>query len=262
MTKIRTRDSAMTPKSSGKFIDLSKINIPCEQCSARYLCFLSDHLPNTRGNGNENQVTPTVRHPHYDRGHTVFRAGDTLQALYVIRSGTLKTAMFDGDGEERILGFHLPGEMVGLEALGSGSHSCFGEVTERASLCAIPLHRLKDVLCVPRVHYEVLRAMGEEIHRREKQQVYLAYGAEKRMATFLLCLSVRLRKLRYEVRGFRLSMSRQDIANYLGLSLATTSRLLHQLQTESRIQVQNRFVDILDMEWLKHTAGECLLGDC
>ncbi|MDA8364729.1 MAG: helix-turn-helix domain-containing protein [Gammaproteobacteria bacterium] len=185
-----------------------------------------------------------------------------MQTLYVIRSGTLKTSMFDENGEERILGFHLPGEMVGLDALGGDSHPCFAEVAERASLCAIPLNRLKDVLCVPRVHYQVLRTMGAEIHRREKQQVYMTYGAEKRLATFLLCLSVRLRKLGYEVHGFRLSMSRQDIANYLGLSLATVSRLLHQLQTEDRIQIQNRFVDILDMVWLKHTAAECLLGDC
>ena len=254
------RDYAMTPKPPGTIIDLTKIKIPCDKCSARYLCHLSDNLSNTNGEGNH--ITQTVRHPRFDRGYYVFRAGDPLQALYVIRSGTLKTVVFDGDGEERILGFHLPGELVGLDALGTGRHPCFGQVMESARLCAVPLNRLKDILCVPRVHYHVLRVMGEEIHHREKQQIYHGYGAEKRLATFLLCLSVRLRMLGYEVHGFRLSMSCADIANYLALSLETTSRLFHQLQTDGRLKVRNRFVDILDMEWLKQTAGECLMGDC
>jgi CRP/FNR family transcriptional regulator, anaerobic regulatory protein len=58
------------------------------------------------------------------RGDRLFRPGDAQSQLYVVRSGAFKTLAPGADGEESLLGFHVPGELVGLDSLASGKHLC------------------------------------------------------------------------------------------------------------------------------------------
>jgi CRP/FNR family transcriptional regulator, anaerobic regulatory protein len=81
--------------------------------------------------------------------------------------------------------------------------------------------------------------------------------AEQRLATFLIRLSERFRIRGYSRTRFRLSMSRNEIANYLGLAIETVSRIFTRFQKGGLIQAEGKEIDILDLQQLFIQSGEC-----
>ncbi|MGK9939404.1 cyclic nucleotide-binding domain-containing protein, partial [Salmonella enterica subsp. enterica] len=80
-----------------------------------------------------------------ERGGRLFRAGDPLEAVYVARDGAFKSVSTTEEGEEQILGFHLPGELIGLDALGAERHRCEAVALTTANVCEVPFDQLSDV---------------------------------------------------------------------------------------------------------------------
>ncbi len=231
----------------------SRIKISCSHCSLAELC-----LPRGLNQPEVDQLNRIVRRRRpVPRGEPVFQVGDASQALYAVHSGCVKSCAPTPDGHEHILGFHLPGELVGLDALEYDNHMCAAVAMETVHVCELPLAELED-MChrLPGLPHRILRLIGREVAAKHAMLLLLAKrSADARLATFLLNLSSRFSQRGFSEKEFNLSMPRDDIANYLGLARETVSRLLTRFQLDGLLSVQRRRVHIHAMHRLQALAG-------
>jgi CRP/FNR family transcriptional regulator len=164
----------------------------------------------------------------------------------------------DGDGNQQVIGFHLPGELLGLDALGTGKHACEAQALTHANVCEVPLAQLEHVAeQVPGLQRQLLRIIGQGINRDQGHIEMLGRrNAHERMAIFLHQISARYRALGRSGERFLLPMSREDIASYLGLVIETVSRTLGKMQEEGLIAVNGREITVLDAARLDAQAHE------
>ena len=198
------------------------------------------------------------RHRALVAGEVLFHLGESQCALYLSRRGSLKSVAINEDGDEQVIGFHLPGELIGLDALGSGRHRCLAVALEACEVCELNLAQLEQAAReVPGLQHGLLRLMG---HTVEFDQDHLAIlsrpQAIERLAMFLVNLSFRLQAQGIESQRFNLPMSRAEIASYLGLVIETVSRGFGRLQEDGLIRIAGRKLQLLDM------AGLCALAHC
>ena len=231
----------------------SRIEISCSHCSLAELC-----LPRGLNQPEVDQLNRIVRRRRpVPRGEPVFQVGDASQALYAVHSGCVKSCAPTPDGHEHILGLHLPGELVGLDALEHDNHMCAAVAMETVHVCELPLAELED-MChrLPGLPHRILRLIGREVAAKHAMLLLLAKrNAEARLATFLLNLSSRFSQRGFSEKEFNLSMPRDDIANYLGLARETVSRLLTRFQLDGLLSVQRRRVHIHAMDRLQALAA-------
>ena len=242
---------------SENVVDLTRLRKSCEQCSLKVLC-----LPASIGHDDIERLDGIVRSRRpLQRGDSLFRAGDPLASLFVAREGAFKTTAIDEHGESQVIGFHLPGELMGLDALGPGRHACDAEALTQASVCEVPLNQLESVAAqVPGLQHQLLRIIGQSIGRDQSHLEMMGRRhAAERMAMFLHGLSERYRALGRSSHMFMLPMSREDIASYLGLVIETVSRTLSKFQDDGLITVRGRQLEILkphELSGLAHTVIE------
>ena len=191
------------------------------------------------------------------KGDVLFRSGDPLTTLYAVRSGSIKLSTSNHAGDEQIIGFYLPGEIVGLDGFENHIHSCNAVAMETSSLCNFPYHQLADICkTIPALQDQMFRIMGKEISH--ENQLLLTIGkknAEERIATFLSSLASRFHRLGFSANEFKLSMSRQEIGNYLGLTIETVSRIFSRFQKSGLIDIDRKYVRILNQGELAHMCG-------
>lgn len=179
----------------------------------------------------------------YRNGDLVFRNGAHFSAIYAVRAGTVKTRLVDIEGRELVLGFHLPGELIGLNAIHPDAYPCDAVALGAVEVCRFSFPALATLAArMPGIQQELFRRLSRDIGNA----ALLAgdYSADERLAAFLVDLG-----RRYAERGFRagslhLAMSRSDIANYLRLAAETVSRVLRRFQDKRLIEVQGRDVTI------------------
>ena len=187
------------------------------------------------------------------KGQLLYQDGDELDALYGLRLGSIKTQLEEASGQVQITGFFLPGEVVGLDGMPEGKHSSNAVAMEDSEVCVVRLSNIDELSrYVPSLQQQVRRIMSKEIAR--SHQVLLALGSmrsEAKLAAFLLNMSQRLAALGYSSTDFIMRMSREEIGNYLGLTLETVSRLFSRFAREGLIRVSQREVKLLDVSALR-----------
>jgi CRP/FNR family transcriptional regulator len=206
------------------------------------------------------QLETVVKRSHpLQGGDFLFRAGDPLHNIYAIRSGSIKLFLVDKNGVEQILGFYFPGEILGLDAIDTKKHICTAIAMETSSYCSFPFAHLADICSrVSELQNQMFRLMSREL--TYENELLLTIGkknAEERLATFLITLSGRFQRLGYSSKEFKLAMSRQEIANYLGLTIETVSRILSRFQKEQIIDVARKQISIKNLEMLHKLSSGC-----
>jgi CRP/FNR family transcriptional regulator len=191
------------------------------------------------------------------RGAPLYHAGDTFDALYAVRSGAFKTTGVSSNGEEKITGFYLPGEVLGLDAINSERHDYGATALEDSEVCVIPFARLTALtLRIPQLQQQLFRLLSRDIARDQGLMLLLgSMTAEQRLAAFLLSLSRRYKRLGYAADRFLLRMTREDIGNYLGLTLETISRLMSRFQRDGLITARRREIEFRDAAKLMEIVG-------
>ena len=244
--------------STLKRIDIDHLKVSCKSCNLRELCF-----PHGMNDDDLSSLDAVVEQPKpLHKNEFLYRDGDKSSAMYAVRSGCVKTMTESANGEEQIVGFHLAGELLGLDGFGEGHHTCNAVALETSSVCELPLDDLEN-LChkVPGLQKQMRRIMGKEVAEDHKMLLLLGkMTSEERLASFLLSLASRMEERHWKETEFNLSMPRQDIANYLGMAVETVSRLFAAFQNEKIIEVDRRHITILDMHRLKVMVGECEPG--
>ena len=227
-----------------RVVDLRDLRRSCATCSVQQLC-----LPATVGADDLARIDALVRKRRpLKRGESLYRQGEPLQALYVARDGAFKTVAVNREGESQILGFHIAGELLGFDGMGTGRHQCDAEALGPAQVCEVPLDKLEEyALEVPGLRRQLFRVMGRSMDRDQAHVEMLGRRhATERVALFLHSLSERYRILGRRADQVDLPMNREDIGSYLGLAFETVSRALGKLQEEGIIAVDGRRVKLLD----------------
>lgn len=191
------------------------------------------------------------------RGASLYHSGDGFESLYAVHSGAFKTVGASREGDEKITGFHLAGDLLGLEAINIGRHGYTAIALEDSEVCIIPFARLeKMAMSVPALQHQLLRALSSDISRDQGlMQLLGSMSADQRVAAFLLSVSRRHQRLGFSASRFVLRMTREEIGNYLGLTLETVSRLMSRFQREGLIGVQQRDVEIKESGRLREMVG-------
>ena len=235
-----------------------RLNIPalkaaCSACSLRELC-----LPVGLKNEDLSRLDAAIdRRRILKAGQHVYRSHDSFEALYAIRSGFFKTYELSNDGHEQINGFHMTGEIMGMDAIGTDRHACGAIALEDCEVCIIPFARLEELLHdIPSLMHQFHRLMSREIAADHGMMMLLGnMSAEQKLAAFLINLSDRLRARDLSPTVMRLSMSREEIGNYLGLKLETVSRMFSKFQEDGLVQVERRNLTITGLAALQQLAG-------
>ena len=233
-------------------IDIKQLRANCAQCQVHELC-----LPMGLSESEVGELEQVIeRRQVLKAGERLFHQGQPFRHLYMVRSGAVKTLVVDADGEERITGFHLPGELLGLDAIADECHTCMAQALETSSVCHVPFTDLEGLArLLPSLQHHLLRLMSREIQRDQQALVLLGTAtAEQRLAAFLLNISCRYRQQGLSPHLFHLSMARRDMANYLGLALETVSRAMSRFQQLGVISSAGREVTINDGAALRALA--------
>ncbi|MDG6882433.1 Fumarate and nitrate reduction regulatory protein [Phocoenobacter uteri] len=228
-------------------------SIHCQNCSISQLC-----LPFTLNDHELNQLDNIIeRKKPVQKSQIIFKSGDELQSLFAIRSGTIKSYTISENGEEQITAFHLPGDLIGFDAINSMKHIGFAQALETSMICEIPFDILDDLAGkMPKIRHQIMRLMSNEIKNDQDMILLLSrMNAEEKLAAFLYNLSQRYSARGFSAREFRLTMTRGDIGNYLGLTIETISRLLSRFQKSGMITVQGKYITINEMDLLTDMAG-------
>lgn len=182
------------------------------------------------------------------RGEYLFHCGASFHALYGVRAGSFKSVLLTEDGREQVTGYHMAGEILGLESIGSELCSSDAIALEDSEVVEIPFAEL-DALARrdPALQRELFRLLAAEIQRERGLMLLLgSMRAEERLATFLLNLSKRLAARGWSATHFILRMTREEIGSYLGLKLETVSRTFSKFQDEGILEVKQRQIRVLD----------------
>ncbi|MGI9286443.1 MAG: helix-turn-helix domain-containing protein [Pseudomonadales bacterium] len=226
----------------------------CEQCAASKRCMLCGLFSAQE----ESEQQFAVRSEELKRGDTLFTTGQTFKQLYVIRSGSIKTSVTGSDGDSQITGFHLQGAMLGLDGIEGGEYTHCAQALESCKLCSISFTDFSvRVASTPQLLQMLLHRISRDIKQGNKMIFMLGKcNAQQRVARFLFDLSDRYRSSGKSAKYLSLTMSRHDIASYLGLASETASRVLQRFQSMGLITVERRNITLKNTTQLRHIAND------
>ena len=234
-------------------VDVLRLKSACSNCSLRELCLplglTSDELQQL-----DNLVDERRR---IKRGTRLYTAAGSFEALYAVRLGSFKTTVLMEDGREQVTGFHMMGDMMGLDGISSDVHNCTAVALEDSEACVMPFERIEDYARTLRsLQHHVHQLMSREVVREQHAMVLLGtMRAEEKLASFLLDLSRRYSERGYSSSEFVLRMTREEIGSFLGLKLETVSRLISRFQEAGLIVAQQKYIRILDETGLRALIG-------
>ncbi|KDD39186.1 putative transcriptional activator protein anr [Bordetella bronchiseptica MBORD839] len=235
-------------------VPLSPDAAHCSSCMLGHVC-VPVGMPANEVEKLDELVKERVR---VERGKSLYELDDPLDAVYGVRFGSLKTQLEDSSGQLQITGFHLPGEIVGLDGMIESKHVSSAVALEDSEVCVIRLPEIDRVSTqLPSLQQQFRRLMSREITRSHQMLATVgAMRSEQRLAAFLLNLSQRYAALGYSSTECVLRMSREEIGNYLGLTLETVSRLFSRFGREGLIRINQREVRLIDLPGLKQLIGQ------
>jgi len=220
----------MSSESHKKPYFPERVQVACSECTLGNLC-----LPRNLDAQDTQQFEHIVNKSRaIQPGEHIFRAGDKLTCIAV-------------------LGFYLPGEIIGFDAIHEKTHRANVVALDTSSVCGLSFNSVAEMARqLPDLQEELFRVMSSQISELEANAADLS--AEERIARLLCSLSTRFANRGYSHTEFNLSMSRRDIASHLRLATETISRVLARFQSAGIIKVNRKKVSILDVDRLAELA--------
>ncbi|WP_111979665.1 fumarate/nitrate reduction transcriptional regulator Fnr [Algibacillus agarilyticus] len=228
-------------------------SVSCQNCSISQLC-----LPVALNQTDLTKLDDIVeRKQPLQKNEFIFKADKEFKSLYAVRSGSFKSYTLADNGDEQVTAFHLPGDIIGFDGINSRKHPSFALALETSLVCEIPYDTLDDMsVAMPELRHQIMKLMSNEITTDQALFALLnRKTAEQKLAAFISSLSYRFKQRGFSAKEFRLSMTRADIGNYLGLTIETISRLLSKYQKEKLIEVNGKFITLLDPKGLEAISG-------
>jgi CRP/FNR family transcriptional regulator, anaerobic regulatory protein len=193
------------------------------------------------------------QHIYLRSGQRIHTVEQTFEHLYLINSGYVKTVLLDESGSEKVLGFPMRGDLIGIDGLHSRRYPTESVALSDCGIILIPFKRVGWLgrIC-PEFELAIYGAMSRELAREQAMAAMLiSLRAEAKVGRFLIALSERYAAMGYSSKQFTLQVTRQEIGSYLGLALESVSRVLSELHCLGFIAVDKRTITILDYENLR-----------
>ena len=185
------------------------------------------------------------------KGEAIYHAGSPFRGMIALRSGSAKLISFDANGNELIVDFILPGEVLGFDGLAAQTYNCTAIALETVNYCHLPAHKIDEMLTQSScLNHLLLQRSCSQFDAQVERMMLNRRSAEERVASFLLQISERFKQRGYSELEFRLSMSREEIGNHLGIAHETVSRIFHLFQSKQLIEVRSKQVKIIDKKEL------------
>lgn len=227
--------------------------VMCPSCEARTSCF---------GHGADasalRQLDQAVeRRLRVADGEYLYRIGDPFRSLYAIRSGCLKNSTRDERGRDHVMGFHMPGDVVGVGGIGPHAYIFDMRALEPSEVCDVPFDKLEELAHrVPALRGNISKIFGRYRSRDARtQSLRREDSAELRVAGFVLDFTRRLEARGRDPASFRLPMSRADIGSYLGLSTDAVGKAFARLGERGIAKVWRRTIKVSSIEGLRSLAA-------
>ncbi len=227
--------------------------VSCGNCRLASIC-----LPLALEHDDIEQLDNIIqRSKPLQKGQHLYREGDDFQSVYAVRSGTLKAYKTTDDGREQVTGFYFPGEILGMDGISNNNHASSAKALETAAVCEIPFSSLEKLSALmPSLQRHFFQLMSREITEDQQLITLLSKNsADERVASLMLSISTRNARRKLSATQFRLPMSRVDIGNYLGLTVETVSRVFSRMQKLDMLRVDNKEIEILDVDSLREMAN-------
>ena len=194
------------------------------------------------------------RNMDVDARTTLFSEDDVANHVFNITQGIVRLYKLLSDGRRQIVGFALPGDFLGLSLM--EAYSVSADAVTHVTTCKFPRKTFSDFLeHHPRLMRRLHEMASHELSLAQEQMVLLGrHNADERIAIFLLNLSERYQRIGESAITLQLPMSRQDIADYLGLTIETVSRTFSRLAKAKLIVVVPDGVRLLDTEAIHRLA--------
>lgn len=224
---------------------------PCETCPVRPITICRSLQPEVLADfrmlGTMQRLQP---------GQAVFHEGDPARRVFMLTVGSLKIYTLLGDGRRQVTGFMFPGDFLGISI--DGEYAFTVEALEKSEIWWFSREGFDRLIeRHPAMERELYRMAAHELAAAQQQMVLLGRktAAERLASLFLDLLGREERVSGREMRSFDLPMSRIDIADYLGLTKETVSRMLSELRSRAliRLEKQDR-VEVLDRPGLVQMA--------
>lgn len=224
---------------------LINIKSHCQKCAVNSLC-----LPSGLSISESQELESIISVSQIiDKNKKLFSIGNKFNALYVVHSGMFKTTIINENGKERIISFHLPGEIMGLDGIHSETLESTATAITMSSYCKIPFNSLLDIAeDYPSIQKNILKVMSREIHSCKKN--HMDIDSKAKLALFIKTIAQRFKKRGYSDEEFLLPISQRDIASYLGMAEETLSRIFKKLQKLEVIKYKKHILTILDKNLL------------
>lgn len=230
-------------------VRVETLKVACSSCNLRELC-----LPVTLSDGEMRRLDTLVdARDSIKRGEALYKTGDPFGSLFAVRTGFFKTRVNSADGRDQVTGFHMAGELLGFDGIGTERHTCDAVALEDSQVCVIPFSQLEALSReFSELQRQLHKVMSREIVREHGVMLLLGgMRAEARLATFLLNLTQRLMARGFSGSSLVLRMTRQEIGSYLGLTLETVSRAFSKFHEDGVLDVQQRQLRVLDVDVLR-----------
>lgn len=193
------------------------------------------------------------QHMQFKSGQRIHTIGQPFDMLYVVNSGFLKTVMIDELGNEQVLGFPMKGDMFGIDGIHRKQYTTETVALSNCDIILIPFKVFAGLgRSQPEMETSIYAVMSRELVREQAMVGTLgSLSAEARVARFLVFLSERFTDMGYSGTQFNLRMTRQEIGNYLGLTLETVSRTFSAFNAIGLISVDQRAIVVHDLQSLR-----------
>lgn len=234
-------------------------HLKCQNCALATLC-VPHAIPQEELERIESVVN---RSRPMQPGDHLFQIGEAFRSVYAVSSGALKTYVVAPDGEQRVTGFVLPGELAGLGGISTNKHQNSALALDTTMVCELPFDRMEKLSAeLPGLQHYFFESLSRELI--DSQRISFLLGnrnVEERVSAFLWSLSVRHARRKLSATRFRLPMARADIASYLGMTPETLSRVIRSLSGRGLAQIKGREVELTDLGSLAELAGTQMNAD-
>ena len=231
----------------------------CSHCNLKKICF-PHGLSSEELSTFEGSVEKTLKIAKKEK---LYSRGDPLASVYAIKAGSIKTYLSTSKGQAQVLGFHMPGDLLGFDGFANDRHASDAVAMEDTLLCELPMSNFEN-LCevLPGLRKVMMQQVGSEISRHHSLVLTLGQmQTEERLATYLLRLSCYYHSRGYSCTQFNLTMPRHDLANFLGMAPETLSRMFAKLEKMGVVSINRREVTIEDMDALTDLSHELCLRE-
>jgi CRP/FNR family transcriptional regulator len=251
MTTLIASESAV-PLHNRVQHNVTQLGSMCSACATRRVCQTSSLMQDVpveiHNRIFQSRIIKTGKH--------LFHAGDHLTTLYVVKSGAFKTYVTSEYGDEYVTSFHTPGDILGADALAEHRHELSAVALENSAVCRVSYAKLETEVKRFSSDWIVKQACQQALRESHTFLISIRNNANAyaRLSYFLIKQSLSHKARGHSEREFRLEMKRGDIANYLGLTIETVSRVLHRLQENAVLTVRGRHIAIHNLNKLHEIA--------